>query len=195
MTGPVTGIRRQRTVAGRRETPYLPPDRDFYGQTLFSPMDIEEEVWSENLYGMCDNAPNECVDIIGAFPSRKGRYGQKKQRRFQDLVDKIDRDNMDRQALWRDLKDFVENWLDQREDDPRTEFIREGSAMCSAVQGRGECPACCVIMGKILFGEKLEIVSTSVQCKSCEAVADTGFLIPKGHFIKLAPLSAGHCGD
>ena len=34
MTGPVTGIRRRRTVAGRRETPYLPPDRDFYGQAL-----------------------------------------------------------------------------------------------------------------------------------------------------------------
>ena len=34
MTGPVTGIRRRRGVAGRRETPYLPPDRDFYGQTL-----------------------------------------------------------------------------------------------------------------------------------------------------------------
>ena len=35
MTGPVTGIRRRRAVAGRRETPHLPPDRDFYGQTLF----------------------------------------------------------------------------------------------------------------------------------------------------------------
>ena len=35
MTGPVTGIRRRRGVAGRRETPHLPPDRDFYGQTLF----------------------------------------------------------------------------------------------------------------------------------------------------------------
>ena len=34
MTGPVTGIRRRRTVAGRRETSHLPPDRDFYGQTL-----------------------------------------------------------------------------------------------------------------------------------------------------------------
>ena len=36
MTGPVAGIRRRRTVAGRRETPHLPPDRDFYGQTLFT---------------------------------------------------------------------------------------------------------------------------------------------------------------
>ena len=35
MTGPVTGIRRRRAVAGRRETPHLPPDRDFYGQTLY----------------------------------------------------------------------------------------------------------------------------------------------------------------
>ena len=35
MTGPVTGIRRRRGVAGRRETPHLPLDRDFYGQTLF----------------------------------------------------------------------------------------------------------------------------------------------------------------
>ena len=37
MTGSVTGIRRRRTVAGRstrREPPHLPPDRDFYGQTL-----------------------------------------------------------------------------------------------------------------------------------------------------------------
>lgn len=34
MTGPVAGIRRRRTVAGRRETPHLPLDRDFYGQTL-----------------------------------------------------------------------------------------------------------------------------------------------------------------
>ena len=34
MTGSVKGIRRRRTVAGRRETPHLPPDRDFYGQTL-----------------------------------------------------------------------------------------------------------------------------------------------------------------
>ena len=34
MTGPVAGIRRRRTVAGRRETTHLPPDRDFYGQTL-----------------------------------------------------------------------------------------------------------------------------------------------------------------
>ena len=34
MTGPVTGIRRRRGVAGRRETPHLPLDRDFYGQTL-----------------------------------------------------------------------------------------------------------------------------------------------------------------
>ena len=34
MTGSVAGIRRRRTVAGRRETPHLPPDRDFYGQTL-----------------------------------------------------------------------------------------------------------------------------------------------------------------
>ena len=31
MTGSVAGIRRRRTVAGRRETPHLPPDRDFYG--------------------------------------------------------------------------------------------------------------------------------------------------------------------
>ena len=36
MTGSVAGIRRRRTVAGRRETPHLPPDRDFYGQTLFN---------------------------------------------------------------------------------------------------------------------------------------------------------------
>ena len=36
MTGPVAGIRRRRTVAGRRETTHLPPDRDFYGQTLNS---------------------------------------------------------------------------------------------------------------------------------------------------------------
>ena len=35
MTGSVAGIRRRRTVARRRETPHLPPDRDFYGQTLF----------------------------------------------------------------------------------------------------------------------------------------------------------------
>ena len=35
MTGPVAGIRRRRTVAGRRETTHLPPDRDFYGQTLY----------------------------------------------------------------------------------------------------------------------------------------------------------------
>ena len=34
MTGSVTGIRRRRGVAGRRETPHLPLDRDFYGQTL-----------------------------------------------------------------------------------------------------------------------------------------------------------------
>ena len=34
MTGSVAGIRRRRTVARRRETPHLPPDRDFYGQTL-----------------------------------------------------------------------------------------------------------------------------------------------------------------
>ena len=34
MTGSVAGIRRRRMVAGRRETPHLPPDRDFYGQTL-----------------------------------------------------------------------------------------------------------------------------------------------------------------
>ena len=35
MTGSVTGIRRRRTVAGRRETSHLPPDRAFYGQTLY----------------------------------------------------------------------------------------------------------------------------------------------------------------
>ena len=34
MTGSVTGIRRRRTVAGRRETSHPPPDRAFYGQTL-----------------------------------------------------------------------------------------------------------------------------------------------------------------
>ena len=32
--GRVVRIRRRRTVAGRRETPHLPPDRDFYGQIL-----------------------------------------------------------------------------------------------------------------------------------------------------------------
>ena len=36
MTGSVTGIRRRRTVAGRRETSHLPPDRAFYGQTLYT---------------------------------------------------------------------------------------------------------------------------------------------------------------
>ena len=36
MTGSVTGIRRRRGVAGRRETPHLPLDRDFYGQTLLT---------------------------------------------------------------------------------------------------------------------------------------------------------------
>ena len=36
MTGSVTGIRRRRTVAGRRETSHLPPDRAFYGQTLYN---------------------------------------------------------------------------------------------------------------------------------------------------------------
>ena len=36
MTGSVIGIRRRRGVAGRRETPHLPPDRDFYGQTLIT---------------------------------------------------------------------------------------------------------------------------------------------------------------
>ena len=47
MTGSVTGIRRRRGVAGRRETPHLPLDRDFYGQTLntssysLCPFDIE----------------------------------------------------------------------------------------------------------------------------------------------------------
>ena len=34
--GAVTGIRRRRPVAGRRETPHLSPDRGFYGQTLFT---------------------------------------------------------------------------------------------------------------------------------------------------------------
>ena len=38
MTGSVTGIRRRRGVAGRRETPHLPLDRDFYGQTLYKEM-------------------------------------------------------------------------------------------------------------------------------------------------------------
>ena len=32
--GRVVRIRRRRTVAGRRESSHLPPDRDFYGQTL-----------------------------------------------------------------------------------------------------------------------------------------------------------------
>ena len=43
MTGSIAGIRRRRTVAGRRETPHLPPDRDFYGQTLI----IQERVSNE----------------------------------------------------------------------------------------------------------------------------------------------------
>ena len=44
MTGSVTGIRRRRTVAGRRETSHLPPDRAFYGQTLDSDADLERWV-------------------------------------------------------------------------------------------------------------------------------------------------------
>ena len=45
MTGPVAGIRRRRTVAGRRETPHLPPDRDFYGQTLLSVSKNRRNEW------------------------------------------------------------------------------------------------------------------------------------------------------
>ena len=60
MTGPVTGIRRRRTVAGRRETPYLPPDRDFYGQTLFKSTDWSyEKEW--RIIMTADGLPaNEC---------------------------------------------------------------------------------------------------------------------------------------
>ena len=42
MTGSVTGIRRRRGVAGRRETPHLPLDRDFYGQTLYNAFEITQ---------------------------------------------------------------------------------------------------------------------------------------------------------
>ena len=45
MTGSVAGIRRRRTVAGRRETPHLPPDRDFYGQTLYSVCYRRRQPW------------------------------------------------------------------------------------------------------------------------------------------------------
>ena len=49
MTGSVTGIRRRRTVAGRRETSHLPPDRDFYGQTLI------KERWFYIIVGISDD--------------------------------------------------------------------------------------------------------------------------------------------
>ena len=178
-------------VTGR----WLSRDLSDEWSNVFIPIAIEEEDWSENLYGMCDNAPNERIDIVGAFSKRKGRYRQKKQRKLRELWDKINKDNMDSQDLWRDVKDFFEDWFDQREDDPRQNFIEGGYAMCTDGRSPGQCPACCVIMGKILFGETLEIVSTSVQCKSCEAASDIGFLIPNGHFIQLVPMSVNHCGD
>ena len=55
MTGSVTGIRRRRTVAGRRETSHLPPDRAFYGQTLINkrssgrPKDVADALTLEKL--------------------------------------------------------------------------------------------------------------------------------------------------
>ena len=71
MTGSVAGIRRRRTVAGRRETPHLPPDRDFYGQTLpnFNTIDRWQSAlsracqsqaslvfyWISGLHGLCSS--------------------------------------------------------------------------------------------------------------------------------------------
>ena len=108
---------------------------------------------------------------------------------------KIDRQNRETQDFWTDLIDLLIDGLDQREEDPRVGFVRTGSEMCYADKGHGKCPACCVIMGRLSFGEIFEVVSASVMCKSCEDVARSGFLISPDYFIQLAPLSVNNCGE
>ena len=57
MTGSVTGIRRRRGVAGRRETPHLPLDRDFYGQTLHTECLI---CFMSGICGCCSGRGAQC---------------------------------------------------------------------------------------------------------------------------------------
>ena len=63
MTGSVTGIRRRRTVAGRRETSHLPPDRAFYGQTLLSRGNLKlfTKIYQRN----CENV--SVVDVADGY--------------------------------------------------------------------------------------------------------------------------------
>ena len=78
MTGPVIGIRRRRTVAGRRETPRLPPDRDFYGQTpsslergLSSVLPTREGAERRRISG--DRLKRLCADSFLALSQRSVR--------------------------------------------------------------------------------------------------------------------------
>jgi RHS repeat-associated protein len=157
--------------------------------------DLDAEELVANLYGMCENAPTDGIDILGNTSKRSGRYWQKKMRKIQDLARKADRRNQQNQEFWTDLMDFVFEGLDSREEDPRLEFMRTGSVMCRSDHGYGKCKACCVIMGRLDFGEILKVVNTSVMCKSCEDATKTGFLMSRDYFIQLAPMTVNHCGE
>ena len=66
MTGSVQGIRRRRTVAGRRATPHLPPDRDVYGQTLNKLTDRERQV-VDFRFGLSDGYSRTIEEVARLF--------------------------------------------------------------------------------------------------------------------------------
>ena len=73
MTGSVTGIRRRRTVAGRRETSHLPPDRAFYGQTLFR--DVERlSAFDSEFYRLNIAIARDEKDVVIPMLARKSLF-------------------------------------------------------------------------------------------------------------------------
>ena len=127
---------------------------------------------------MCDNNTLLSIDRLGQ--RKVGKYWAKKNRRFESLCRKIEDRNIKKQSFFDDLWNFLNDFIDQRPVDPRAAFVSEGLELCWANNTPGECPACCVMLGRytcdVEYGVVPVIVSANIQCETCEKAADRGFL-------------------
>ena len=148
-----------------------------------------------NHYAACDNDMISYIDSLGK--RKTGRYWQKKQRRFEGLCRKIESHNTNKQSFIKNLWNFLSDFIDQRPVDPRVTFISDGLDICWANKTRGECHACCVMLGRYAcdaeYGVVPIVVSADVQCESCKKAVHTGWLISKDKFIQVAPMKVSNC--
>ncbi len=144
--------------------------------------DLMGEIGGLNQFGFVGNMPLMNIEVHGSFGVPFKSLFQVGKKVVGNILRNRDPD------FWDNWKSFLENGLDQREEDPRMTSAREAYAQCNDARISGECPKCCVVLAKPSIDGGIEILSATPTQSSCAVAAETGWLHAKGTFIQLLPM-------